>query len=474
MKKFTFLFAFVFAVSMALGQNLVTTTQTGNNNDSDAIQQGDLQTATVTQTGNNNDNDINQYTDNGGPSVATVIQTGNNNDVDIDMDQVGGGSNTPAITAEIQQIGNYNKSNQKNYAGGYNSGQHLVGYQEGNYNEIDQDLISSYTSTLSATQIGLRNYARQKAEGDQGYKNGTIMTMGNDNTAIQLINNPKATLNITQDGNLNTAKQDFAGTFGFSPANTGDITQTGYMNEAYQHMIAGTEGNDLDGTQIGNTNYSLQKVNGNFNTNSSLVIGNNNDIKINQLGDNNSADVGFNMSGNGLSNGNDVDVNQVGDFNYLLVRNQRGDEGGDNNIINVNHQGNGHFHRVYLDGSSNDIRINASGNVGGSEYDGNRGDWSFQDATPTWNDHSDFNELNLIQTGENNFATGVVAGDYNKIDIKQTGEGNGVGTDWYTTDGVIISGNSNMVDIDQTGTNLNSSFNVITGNGNSISVHQTN
>jgi hypothetical protein len=71
----------------------------------------------------------------------------------------------------------------------------------------------------------------------------------------------------------------------------------------------------------------------------------------------------------------------------------------------------------------------------------------------------------------NNVATGKVAGDNNAITLIQTGNDNYIGTDWYTTDGVVITGNSNMVKVKQL-SDGNSSMNTVTGNGNTINVLQ--
>ncbi|MGD8305252.1 MAG: hypothetical protein PVF17_01235, partial [Ignavibacteria bacterium] len=63
------------------------------------------------------------------------------------------------------------------------------------------------------------------------------------------------------------------------------------------------------------------------------------------------------------------------------------------------------------------------------------------------------------------------AGDNNAITLIQTGNDNYIGTDWYTTDGVVITGNSNMVKVKQL-SDGNSSMNTVTGNGNTINVLQ--
>jgi Curlin associated repeat len=472
MKKiFVILVVMVFSSYFILAQNTSTTSQTGNNNDINISQDGGLQDADVSQEGNTNTTKINQFTDNGGTQISDVIQTGNTNNAEVDMDQTGSGGNTPGNSAYIEQIGNNNDSYQRVNAPSSNSGQDVMGTQTGNSNELDQRILGGYTDYFEAAQTGNNNKIVQLMP-SATHNKGVVNQDGNNNDANQNLsggnNGYNAPISVTQDGDWNTTDQDFVSTQTFSHVNNGKITQTGNYNYGKQDVTGANV--TVQSEVIGNNNDSRQFV-GSYGDESYIVaIGNLNVLKTDQHGDYNFSDVKLNEVGIGTSNSNDVNVKQTGDYNHFELGIGRGDIGADNNKVDADHSGNGHYHRVSVDGSNNDIKINASGNVGGSQYAGNRGDWDFKVSTP-WNSTSDNNSFVLKQTGMNNAGTGKVAGDNNDIDLTQTGNDNLIGTDWYTNDGVVIEGNNNMVKVRQL-SNDNSSMNTITGNGNTVNVLQ--
>lgn len=461
------------STALVAQSNSAVTTQTGNTNDSKVTQAGGNQDATVTQTGNLNNSKVNQFTDNLGTQTAEVIQGGNSNGAKVEMDQTGGG--TPSSnSAYINQAGNLNNSFQKVNAPGYNGDQHVVGNQTGNNNNLDQRILHGYTDQFEATQVGNRNTTTQRMP-SATHNKGVVNQEGNDNSARQDLsggnNGYGAPIKIKQIGNWNVADQDFVSTQTFSHKNDGLVSQVGNGNYAKQDVLG--KNAEVASEVIGNNNDTRQFITGASDKSTLFAQGSGNTVRTDQTGDENLVGVKLNDAMIGNANGNEVNVQQAGDYNYLTLGIRRGDIGGDRNIVKVDQEGNGQYHRLTADGSANDIRIKATGNVGGSQYAGNRGDWAFTNGSPVWTETSDRNELDLVQDGTRNYATGVVAGDGNDINISQTGNNNLVGTNWYDRDGVAISGNNNDVNIMQTG-NGNSSLNNVTGNGNAINVNQSN
>jgi Curlin associated repeat len=475
-KLFVILVAVIFSAGFVFAQNTETTTQTGNNNDADIIQTGSNQDADVSQTGNTNKTDINQFNDNGIVATAKVTQTGSNNDSKIDMDQLGYSTNTPS-SAIIEQIGNWNVSYQRTYSPGYSSGVDVYGIQTGNNNDLYQRILGGYTDRFDAFQTGNNNDATQRMTGGTNSK-GLITQDGNNNTAYQDLSGANngyylapsgGPITVDQNGSWNTADQDFVSTGGWTNGNSGFVTQTGNSNYARQDVTGWAV--DVQSEVIGNNNDTRQYVGSLGDESFILAIGDRNIVKTDQQGDYNYSDIKLNSAGIGKANDNKVDVKQVGDYNHFELGIVRGDIGGDNNNVDIDHDGNGHFNRVKIDGSNNKIKINAKGNYGGSQYDGNRGDWNFKNGAPVWTATSDNNDFVLTQDGIRNYATGFVAGDNNDIRLTQTGNNNLIGTSWYTQDGVAMTGNNNFVQIRQL-SDGNSSMNTITGNGNNINVLQ--
>lgn len=268
------------------------------------------------------------------------------------------------------------------------------------------------------------------------------------------------TATTTETGNYNDA---FITQIGSNI--NGIVIQTGNSNYAQQHVTGWDDNTESE--VIGHYNKTWQFIrSGSYNDESTiLAIGNWNKVKTDQNGHDNFSEIKLNWSGFGTADYNDVNVKQVSHYNHFELGITRGDLGGDVNKVDVDQVGIGHWHKVNIDGSSNDIRIYAKGNYWGSQYIGNRGVWNFIDGSPLWTETSDYNEFDLVQDGTKNYATGIVAGDYNDIDITQKGDYNNVGTSWYTTDGIVVTGNRNTAGITQTG-DLNTGTITQTGDWN--------
>jgi hypothetical protein len=271
MKKLTTLLAaFLFTTGMVFAQtNTATVDQTGDN-----------QVANATQSGATNTVDIDQLSTNTGPQTATALQTGTSNSAVVNQSQTGGGGNTPANSAYIEQLGTSNMSTQIQTAPGYNSGQSVWGFQDGTSNELSQTISGGYTNSLRAEQYGTENIANQSANGP--YADGNVYQDGTANVAEQTLTGSNngyggAVMLINQLGIENYASQIFAGS-GLGHTNNAEIYQDGFDNDAYQD---GT-GRNLNAVlnQTGDLNMSMQTQTGNGH--SSVVT---------QMGDNNSSTI---------------------------------------------------------------------------------------------------------------------------------------------------------------------------------------
>jgi hypothetical protein len=253
MKKLTtLLFVLLFAGTTAFAQNTATVDQSGDN-----------QVANATQFGSTNTVDIDQLSTNTGPQEAEAMQDGTGNNATISQTQSGGGGNTPANTAFIEQIGTSNVSSQMQNAPGYNSGQHVWGYQEGTSNILSQTISGGYANSLKSEQYGTGNSADQTANGP--YADGNVYQDGTDNIAEQSLtgsNNgySSAIMLIEQLGTENYASQIFAGS-GLGHMNNAEIYQDGLDNDAWQDG----SGRDLNAElyQTGDSNWSMQTQTGN-------------------------------------------------------------------------------------------------------------------------------------------------------------------------------------------------------------------
>lgn len=462
MKKLTLLMAALFLAGFTFAQNTATTTVTGNNNNSDIDQTGDTQVATVTQDGNYNDSDVDQYAESSsygpGEQTATVYQEGDRNEAQIDMDQTGGGGKTPN-TAYIEQLGNWNDSYQKVYTPGSNSGAHEWGKQEGNHNDLIQIVDEGYTKSLKSTQTGDFNIADQRSIGG-AYHTFVIETDGDRNEAYQKSISTKANLKIDQDGNYNYAKQDFQGSFGFVPGNSGLITQDGSYNDAYQYMTSGKQGNDMDLLQDGDGNYSYQRLAGNDNKTDFEIWGNYNDTYGYQTGDDHEATI-----------------DMWGDRNYAKID----QKGGDDNGASLWTTGDWNDFYMTQDGEDNSMRVESGGDHNYVKFvqkqDDNKAYLNMRGTGPGTNGrpisahNSDYNDVRLTQDGEDNLFSGYVAGDRNDLDITQSGDYNTIGTGMWNADGVNVWGNYNDVDVHQSGMGHDATVNV-TGSWNVSSTTQ--
>lgn len=330
MKKLIFLFTMVLAIGMTMAQNKANLTQTGENQEA-IINQAGLNTAKVTQ-----------FTDNKGVQKSTVIQSGERNVVVVEQNQTGGGGNSPANTAFIQQIGNDNYGNQYEKAPGYNSGQKVEARQIGNSNDVRQSIFSGYTESLFASQTGNENDAIQEATGG-GHNHANISQLGNLNWAKQEINGNNngysgADILIEQNGASNKARQLFTGN-GQSHKNNGNIYQVGDGNDAFQEG----SGRDLNLRllQNGDNNKSTQKSWGIANVSWLNQEGDDNTSKIIQEGDENSSKLyqsGIAGKVDVLQNGNKNTIGGI-ETEFGNVFNLKASQLGENNELLINSTG---------------------------------------------------------------------------------------------------------------------------------------
>jgi hypothetical protein len=354
---------------------------------------------------------INQTTTGSGASNSAIVtQTGDNEST---INQTTWGTGHQAIVTQVQDIeGTKNISD-------------VLQDQRGAEVNINQEgaanvakLKQSGPNTADIDQIGTGNVLGS-------YANYTGMAFQKNGTSFSDDNNQ---LWVTQTGDRNKA--------GVSQEHHGsaNIDQFGSDNQARvkQTGIAG---------DVINTVEVLE--NGDFNN-----------AGISQTGEGNTGILWLNDANVGKATNNILNVTQSGDANRLDYKIRRGDIGGSYNTLDVTQTGNGHLNRIAVDGNHNGVTIVSNGNVGGSIYSGNKGDWSIQTGASLggpWNTTSNGNSLDINAQGSNNTATGKIAGNRNDVVIAQNGSGNFVGTAWTMQDGVVIQSSDNDVTLVQNG-----------------------
>jgi len=447
MKKFISLLTMViFITGMAVAQNTATTSQTGDKNDAQIQQQGGDQHATVTQTDDQNDANVrqHQYSTNGSQS-ATVIQNGDafgGNKATIRMEFLGGNGNPN--TAYIEQIGDYNTSNQRIEAG--RGIEHLWGYQEGNHNELTQRLggATNRVTSFDAEQVGNYNKATQTLPNGI-VSRGLIKQTGNHNDARQMLegdyNGWSGPITSFQEGNRNTSRQIFHSTVpygGTDEENTGLVSQFGDGNFARQ-LVEGKAADvdirqgDPDKNNQANYNEAWQNIMGATNTASIYVIGDRNWTKQRVDGDKNN-----------VSLWNAGNHNTVRQKQNLYNNHQRLEIGGDwNNAI------------VSQDGNKNKTYINMRGTGPG------------QIGSGLGSHNNNRNDLMISQNGDENLLSGAVTGERNDVDVYQIGNNNTIGSGLWNADGINIYGHSNTTLIRQLTNGNSADVNQLGNNNNS-------
>lgn len=231
-------------------------------NDATVTQSGDNQDSYVEQLGMTNLSNVTQTSDNTGPQKSEVYQDGTNNIATVNQSQTGGGGNTPANEAYIEQLGSDNQSTQTEIAPGYNSGQKVWGYQDGTANILTQSITSGHTESLKSEQFGTGNEATQTASGS--HNEGVVYQDGTENIAEQTLagsNNGYmgAVIRIDQYGTTNYASQSFEG-YGSSHMNNGVLYQDGDNNQGWQDGYGRNLNAQLN--QVGDLNWSVQGQDG--------------------------------------------------------------------------------------------------------------------------------------------------------------------------------------------------------------------
>lgn len=458
MKKVILLFAMVFSVSMAMGQNTATTTQNGDLQESSTTQTGNLNNATVTQTQDGTPSNSPAYM-----NKATVVQDGTSNTATVTQDELGGG-NKGGNDAIITQNGIGNVSTQTTYAPGFNAGMDVEALQVGDNNTVTQSITGGYTDDFYVEQIGNSNVATQTGTGvttntakiyQDGLSNTATQTLAGSNNGYYGGIYVGERILIDQEGNNNIATQIFTGN-GSSHGNSADIHQIGDDNLGMQ------EG---DGRNL----YTEFYQEGNNNDAVSLQFGEEQQVFVDQIGDNNEADVWQGVS-YGPKVGNFADVNQNGFADWAFVNQQFGN----NNSAVVNQagaiggslrMGNNNYATVYQSGSGNQSNVTQSGYTNGintsqqgtnSEINANQigsmvfdpaedqpNTWGFNNYATLTQKGGDDNEIELSQNGADNYANIVQDGSGHYGIIIQTGDAN--------TGSIISTGSGHSGSITQTG-----------------------
>ena len=447
-----FLLTFALCLTVA-GVVLATNTQS-------VTQIGGFQSASVTQTGTGNVSGIYQYTDNDGPQISTVIQDGTNNLADVSQFQTGGGSNTPANTAYLDQQGTGNFGYQYQNAPGFNSGQHVIAYQIGIDNIVRQSINYGYTETAYSYQEGTENNAAQSVQGS--HNDVDIIQFGMYNIATQTINGSNngylsARIVIDQQGENNIGYQSYTSS-GFSHKNHGEIYQVGDVN--YGHQFNNGRDYYSEIWQRGYFNWAGIQSTGDNNTANAHQRGDRNSVRyagftgIMQSGDWNSNVASQTGYGNSYNSeqwgfGNAASIAQVGDLNVSSEGNRWHTFTAPNPDVLVEM----HIRGIYQNGNGNGARIASLGNRHQAAIDqrGNGNAGSIYQDDPTLNNwganfskirqEGHGNSSSISATGRMNDAFNAQFGHNNSSMITQTGYG------FFTE--VYQSGNGNVSTVTQ-------------------------
>lgn len=380
-------------------------------------------------------------TQNGPDNTATINQTGSGNSSLLLQESA---IFFPrGMTATVDQTGTSNTSDI--YQGLY--GEHFAVVNQGGTANKAQVVSLRNNETANILQQGNGNDAYQRLHGNLGET--TVEQIGNGNQSDQNIgiygtSGINNTFKGYQTGNNNQLTQTLSTNYDFiSAGNSGMIEQIGSENISTQSIgtvasyssdnsvtaeING-DGNETSQIQQGDLNNSTVKIGFQVNP---TYLSDNNMASVEQFGNSNQASFGLTMG-----DYNDVSISQTGDLNYTELSVMYGD----NNQLTEN-----------VLGDNNRTRFNMSA---------------------PWPTKSSDNIIDISKDGNHNYVAGSITGDDNEVNISQEGNDNFVGTSWFTGDGVKIIGDLNSVDITQTG-NGNVSLNSINGNGNMISVNQSN
>jgi len=371
-------------------------------------------------------NNESTVTVNGSNNSATVNQTGADNDNILNQ--------TSNNTFTLQQTGNTNLS------------------------KLNQ--TSPGSNEAFVEQLGNNNILA---------RGGNLAIQGNDNLLDLLQQGNNNEVNFYQDARVQSAWIDQIGDFNKvkvsqdSYGNTTDIDQVGSYNYTNVKQDNGIVGNTSISSVTGSFNGDgttgdlwLDIIQlGSGNKASTTIEGDYNDADVKQTGDNHRSTIDIYIS----SLYNIVDVIQDGgNSSRSTVR----IGAGESNDVDITQTGNSHRSIIQIISNSdqNDVDVLQ---YGGND---NRSLWVMTGG-------SFDNTLDVEQNGNGNRATGKIVGDFNEVDVKQQGDDNFVGTMWNAQDGVAITGDNNFVDVDQIGTG-HSSLNTITGNGNNVTVNQSN
>src|SRR5690554_2974360 len=142
MKKLVFLFAMVFAGSLVFAQNTSTINQSGQRQNADVEQAGDLNTSNVQQLNRDNDAYVRQANANlhePNANLSNIYQDGRDNEADVEQTHTGDlAARAGVMEAAITQVGNDNKAGQRQGPHGQMGVTDATILQNGNGNEAYQ------------------------------------------------------------------------------------------------------------------------------------------------------------------------------------------------------------------------------------------------------------------------------------------------------------------------------------------------
>ena len=494
MKKVSLVLGIVLAASFAMAQNTATVSQTGDNGQANVTQGGgDLNIAAITQVETATSTPV-------GKQIATVKQTGSSNSAIVGQTETGGGGHN-TNNAYIEQIGTENKSVQSTYAGSYNSGQNVWGYQNGKNNELTQTWQGGYTNSFKATMTGDRNHVIQGWNASAS--NGNVTISGSDNHATQGLTGSNegynTGINITQKADFNEATQVFGGGAG-SHNNVGIIDQTNLINSGFAKNIATQTVNGYDVYakigQIGVTNNASQVITGNYNfvPNTTYpqnftgikyveIIQTGNDNKAAQTIDGNQNQTKFTQTGNN----NEARTSQIGNLSNVQVLQQGnsnivgGVDATNNTMLATAVFNNGASMDAKQYGNNNKLYVNTAGTLNVTQDNSLAGTTLGNKIQYT---QTSLETIDLNQKGDDNliWLKNTSAANAANFDVDQEGDGNKVAKFVNGAVSETALFNGAFLDIDQVGNNnsLNldsqsagASVDVLqSGNGNWASVVQ--
>jgi hypothetical protein len=296
------------------------------------------------------------------------------------------------------------------------------------------------------------NDAISYSEGDDNTVSITQAGMSNESIVNQRGDNNEGITSQTGDGNFAEVLQN---QYLLATNSYGSIVQVGDNNIAFTEMRRDDNSGDI--TQTGNDNWAQ-----------TTAYGGGNEGVINQIGDDNIADIqqGFDNEGSIYQSGsnNDGEVLQSGTVG------NKGSQwvAGSGNTVEQVQTSDANSQRVELTGDDNTYTVTQEVGSGNMLYINSRGTGPGENTLG-----SDLSTFTATQSGSDNLVSGEMGGVGNSLTISQTGLSNAVGTGMWEADGFRIQGDGNVGSITQTG-DYNVATMTMVGNDNTATITQSN